>query len=122
MVKTLIKKIKSMDRQQRKKIETFIAVAAFCTVMVFFPQLALAEEESAAASGASVVTTNFGILTDIMTALVSSIGEIVLLWGFLELGTSMQSQEGSMQAGAFKRVGGGIMMVLAPQLLAAFVG
>ena len=65
---------------------------------------------------------NFGILTDIMVALVSSIGEIVLLWGFLELGTSMQSQEGSMQAGAFKRVGGGIMMVLAPQLLAAFVG
>ena len=89
--------------------------------MVFFPQLALADEE-VAANGASVVTTNFGILTDIMTALVSSIGEIVLLWGFLELGTSMQSQEGSMQAGAFKRVGGGIMMVLAPQLLAAFVG
>lgn len=52
----------------------------------------------------------------------SSIGEIVLLWGFLELGTSMQSQEGSMQAGAFKRVGGGIVMVLGPQLLAAFVG
>lgn len=122
MVKTLIKKIKSMDGQQRKKIETFIAVAAFCTVMVFFPQLALAEEESAAASGAAVVTTNFGILTDIMVALVSSIGEIVLLWGFLELGTSMQSQEGSMQAGAFKRVGGGLMMVLAPQLVAAFVG
>jgi len=27
-----------------------------------------------------------------------------------------------MQAGAFKRVGGGIVMVLGPQLLAAFVG
>ena len=115
MVKTLIEKIKTIDGQQRKKIETFVAVAAFCTVMVFFPQLALADEE-VAASGA------LGILTDIMIALVSSIGEIVLLWGFLELGTSMQSQEGSMQAGAFKRVGGGIMMVLAPQLLAAFVG
>ena len=121
MVKTLVEKIKTIDGHQRKKIETFVAVAAFCTVMVFFPQLALADEE-VAASGASVVTTNFGILTDIMIALVSSIGEIVLLWGFLELGTSMQSQEGSMQAGAFKRVGGGIMMVLAPQLLAAFVG
>lgn len=86
-----------------------------------FPQLAFAEE-SAAASGAEVVTSNFNIFTEIVKALVSSIGEIVLLWGFLELGTSMQSQEGSMQAGAFKRVGGGIVMVLGPQLLAAFVG
>lgn len=121
MIKTLTNKISSMDSRQRKSIEKFMTIAAFCTVMVFFPQLAFAEE-SAAASGAEVVTTNFNIFTEIVKALVSSIGEIILLWGFLELGTSMQSQEGSMQAGAFKRVGGGIVMVLGPQLLAAFVG
>lgn len=120
MVKTLIKKITGMDSRKRKKIETFMVIAAFCTVMVFFPQVAHAEE--AAASGAAVVTSNFSVFTEIVKALVSSIGEIILLWGFFELGTSMQSQEGSMQASAFKRVGGGLVMVLAPQLLAAFVG
>ena len=60
MIKTLTNKISSMDSRQRKSIEKFMTIAAFCTVMVFFPQLAFAEE-SAAASGAEVVTSNFNI-------------------------------------------------------------
>lgn len=122
MVKTLIRKITTMDSRQRKKVETFITIASFCTVMVFFPQIVFAEEATAAATGAAVVTTSFKTLTDIVTALVSSIGEIILLWGFFEWGTSMQSQEGVMQASAFKRIGGGLVMVIAPQLVGAFVG
>ena len=38
MVKTLIEKIKTIEGQQRKKLETFVAVAALCTVIVLFPQ------------------------------------------------------------------------------------
>ena len=72
-------------------------------------------------SGASTVTSSFSSLTDIVTALVSSIGTIVLLWGFFEWGTSMQSTDGVMQSSAFKRIGGGLIMVLAPQLISAFI-
>lgn len=54
--------------------------------------------------------------------MVSSIGAIILLWAFFEVGVSMQSQEGTMQAMGFKRVGGGLVMTLAPQLVNAIIG
>lgn len=73
------------------------------------------------ASGAASVTASFNTLKEIVVALVTSVGTIVLLWGFFEWGTSLQSQEGVMQANAFKRIGGGLVMVLAPQLITAFV-
>lgn len=111
---------KKWDEKKYERIRAFIVIAVFSIVMIFFPQLAMAED--VATSGAAVVTTSFGTLTAIVTALVSSIGEVILLWGFFEWGTSMQSQEGVMQATAFKRIGGGLVMVIAPQLVAAFVG
>ena len=73
------------------------------------------------AGGAGVINSSFGTLRDLVAAMVSSIGAIVLLWGFFELGISMQSQEGSMQSNAFKRIGGALIMVLAPQLISAFI-
>ena len=33
---------------------------------------------------------------------------------------AMQSQDGVMQSSAFKRIGGGLIMILAPQLISAF--
>lgn len=41
MIKTLTNKISSMDSRQRKSIEKFMTIAAFCTVMVFFHSLHL---------------------------------------------------------------------------------
>ena len=73
-----------------------------------------------AATGASVIHSGMSTLTDIAIALVSSIGEVVVLWGIFEMGTAMQSSEGSMQSNSFKRIGGGVTMLLAPQLLSAF--
>ena len=33
------------------------------------------------------------------------------------MGTAMQGNDGVMQSGAFKRIGGGLVMAIAPQLL-----
>ena len=100
----------------RKKWLRFMA--GYLTVMALslfvWPEIAYA-------GGASAVTSSFNTLKDIVVALVTSVGTIVLLWGFFEWGTSLQSQEGVMQANAFKRIGGGLVMVLAPQLISAFV-
>ena len=70
----------------------------------------------------TIVTGAFNNLTAIITAIVSSIGSIILLWALFEIGVSMQSQEGTMQAMGFKRVGGGLVMTLAPQLVSAILG
>lgn len=101
-------------KNKKTLLMTGLAVAMM-TVVTMNPELVYA------AGGAADVTAKFNSLKDIVTALVSSIGTIVLLWGFFEWGTSMQSTDGVMQSSAFKRIGGGLIMVLAPQLLSAFV-
>ena len=91
------------------------------SIFIFVPQLTVFAEEGAT-DGAAIVTGAFNNLIAIVTAMVSSIGAIILLWAFFEVGVSMQSQEGTMQAMGFKRVGGGLVMTLAPQLVNAILG
>ena len=83
--------------------------------------LALFSSQPVLASGAGAVTAKFNILKDIVATVVSSIGTIVTLWGLFEFGNSMQTQEGGAQSQAMRRIGGGLVMVIAPQLLALFL-
>lgn len=111
---------------RKRRIEKAITVGcglALFTLFIMSPELvAFADTNPPASSGASsTITSGFNNLLDIVKSLVSSIGTIVLLWGFFEWGTSMQSQDGVMQSSAFKRIGGGLVMVLAPQLITVFV-
>lgn len=99
----------------KKMLKPETLMLALCMIMTVFKQPALA------AGGAEAVTSSFSTLTSIVTAIVSGFGEVLLLWAFLELGISFSGNEGTMQASAFKRVGGGLIMVLAPQLIAAFI-
>ena len=71
--------------------------------------------------GAEVVRQGMGNFTDVISAIVSSFGTILLLWGMLEWGTALQSQNGSEQALAFKRIGGGIVCALGPAVVAGLV-
>lgn len=73
------------------------------------------------ASGAAAVTAGLKNLQNIVAAFVSSVGLIIALWGIFEWGNAMQSQDGMMQSQAFKRIGGGIVMTLGPQILTAVV-
>lgn len=119
--------VKAINPEIRKRrIEKAITVGcglALFTLFIMSPELvAFADTNPPAQSGASsTITSGFNNLLDIVKSLVSSIGTIVLLWGFFEWGTSMQSQDGVMQSSAFKRIGGGLVMVLAPQLITVFV-
>ena len=72
-------------------------------------------------NGASVVTNNFKMFYDIVAALASAIGSILLLWNVVEWGITMNSQEAMMQAKAFKGIGGALIMILAPQIISGFV-
>ena len=109
-----------LSETQRKAMQFFL-ISAFVSIFIFVPQLTVFAEEEAT-DGAAIVTGAFNNLIAIVTAMVSSIGAIILLWAFFEVGVSMQSQEGTMQAMGFKRVGGGLVMTLAPQLVNAILG
>lgn len=106
---------RKLDLRTAKKMAAFIEIAILSLIIISFPQIAFAE------TGAELVTSSFSSLMDIITAFVSSIGAIVLMWAFFEMGIAVQSQEGTMQAMSFKRIGGGLVMVLAPQLISAFI-
>lgn len=73
------------------------------------------------ASAAAQVTSGLKKLQDIVAAFVSAVGALIVLWGIFEWGNAMQSQDGMMQSQAFKRIGGGIVMTLGPQLLSVIL-
>lgn len=65
----------------------------------------------------SSITTAFDSIYDIIAAIVSSIGQLYLLWGVFEWATALNSTDGSMQSMAFKRIAAGLVACLAPQII-----
>lgn len=119
----LISETKSKTGKKKLlKLFAFAFVALFSALIMLSPETAaLASGAEGGGAAGGTITSGFTNLLDIVKSLVSSIGTIVLLWGFFEWGTSMQSQDGVMQSSAFKRIGGGLVMVLAPQLISVFI-
>lgn len=104
-----IKKYRKTITETVKKMST-----AFFIGYVFF---ALAIPVYAAPSGTSVISSGFNSIYQIIAAIVSSIGQLLLLWGVFEWATALNSQDGTMQAVAFKRIASGLVACLAPQLV-----
>lgn len=75
----------------------------------------------AASTGSTAISSGLTALTTLATDAVSGIGVFVTLWGIFEIGNAMQNHDGSMQAAAGKRITGGMIMVVAPQLLQLFI-
>lgn len=69
----------------------------------------------------SQVTAPIDNLKGLVSAIVSSVGYIYTLWGIGEWAISFQGSEGVMQAQSFKRIVGGIVAVMAPQILAVLI-
>lgn len=74
-----------------------------------------------ATEAANVVTAKFTAFQNLLGGIISSIGSIITLWGIAEWGIAFQGSEGTMQANAFKRIGGGFVMAMAPQILSAIM-
>ena len=89
------------------------AVPAFFTAYCYFSMSVYA----AKATGTSVITSGFNSLYEIVAAIVSSIGQLLLLWGVFEWATALNSQDGTMQSMAFKRIASGLVACLAPQIV-----
>lgn len=110
-------KMEKMKTHKRKLFIKNIAFFGACMLM-----LVLLTTDPVLASGADVITNKFNTLKEIVAAIITSLGVIFTLWALLELGTAMQADGGGgMMAQAWKRMGGGLVMCLAPQLLAVLV-
>ena len=91
------------------------AVPAFFTAYCYFSMYV--PVYAAKAAGTSVITSGFNSLDEIVAAIVSSIGQLLLLWGVFEWATALNSQDGTMQSMAFKRIASGLVACLAPQIV-----
>lgn len=73
---------------------------------------------NAANAGAQAVNQTMGNFQSMIVALISSFGSIILLWGVFEFGTAIQSPNGTEQTQGFKRIVGGLVMTIAPSIVA----
>lgn len=111
------RKIMEMMKQKitKETCAKMIFIAAVmtlvCALSVDVPVLAKGS------SASSTVTKAFGPVYQIISALVSSCGQLFLLWGVFEWAIALNSSDGTMQAMAFKRIGGGLVACLSPTLI-----
>lgn len=96
-------------KKRRQQIVAFVLVFALAGLLA--PGTVFASE------GTGAITSSFENLKNIVVSIISGIGTIITLWGISEWGLSYQGTDGTMQAQAFKRIGGGLVMILAPQIL-----
>lgn len=106
---------------KRKQLMKVIACMTLMVVCMHMTSVPVFASQQAASGDYSSITAPFDTLKGLVAAILSSIGYIVTLWGIGEWGISYQSSEGTMQAQAFKRIGGGFVMVMAPQILSLLV-
>lgn len=115
----------TFDAKEKEKVQmitriiSMAVIGLFVFIVMYYPQTVVFAAD--ASEGAQLVSDTVGKVYDIMAAFVSSVGAIIVLWMLFEMGMAVQSQEGTMQANGIKKVGGGLVMVLAPQLISALI-
>ncbi len=112
-------KTKNMDEKWRSRVARLAFLFVFGAALLYEPMMFT--NATTTTIDTSSITASFDNLKAIVTAIISSIGVIITLWGISEWGIAFQGQDGTMQASAFKRIAGGMVMVLAPQIVGLLV-
>ena len=99
-----------LSKQQKMVIMMTALMAVF---LVASPETMLA---SAAAKKAFLA--KFDTFESLFTSVVSSLGSIYTLWCISEWGLAWHESNGTMGGQSFKRIFGGIVVVMSPQILA----
>ncbi|MCR4781803.1 MAG: hypothetical protein K5851_03560 [Lachnospiraceae bacterium] len=106
----MIKMFKDMDRKKIFKAYALMVAVLF----VVSPNVAFAAKDAS-----SVITGKFNSIFDLFASLASSVGALLMLYAFSEVGISYSANDGMTQAGGLKRVAGAMLMILAPQIVNA---
>ena len=92
-----------------------------CLLCLLFAIPAFAQGINLDVGADATVTGKMSSLLSIVYAAISAIGTLVTLWGLCEWGLAWNSQDPSGQSQAWKRIVGGMIILLAPQLIKLLV-
>ena len=110
-------KVKNRKRTKRssvKKTVWFSAYAVLVVVMCF--------GVSALAAAATDPLTVVNNLSNFIFALIRAIGLILLGWGIVQVGMSLQSHDPSQRSNGFLTLAGGIIITFAQEILNLITG
>ncbi|MGN1155735.1 MAG: hypothetical protein ACI4TK_06125 [Agathobacter sp.] len=107
---------KNLSKEKKRECLAFIMCVMVCFVFFMMPNVVYADNQ-----GLNDIKAQMALFQELMAALVSSVGAVVLMWSIFKLGMAMQAGGNSgMEAQSFGAIGGGIFMVAAPQLVLIF--
>ena len=93
------------------KIRVMMGMILFLLILTMIPVPVFA------ATNTSAITKSFQSIYNIIAAIVTSIGQLYLLWGVFEWATSLNGQDGVGQSMAFKRIAAGLVACMAPTII-----
>ncbi|HEY9574170.1 MAG TPA: hypothetical protein VIR32_01385 [Lachnospiraceae bacterium] len=102
---------KIIENRKRKKVNKKVVLGYLLGALFCFSSFATP------VFAAEVVNGKFDTLYSLVSAIISNVGIFFLLWGVFEFATAWMGGDGSMQANAFKKMAGGIVAILAPELV-----
>ncbi|MFV0362369.1 MAG: hypothetical protein ACK5LL_04675 [Suipraeoptans sp.] len=111
-------RIKKFVSEGIKKVNEIKTKASLVMASVLFGVSAMPLSVSASTNGG---VAGINMLVEWAGNLVTALGAFVIIWGIFEMGSAMQSHDGAQTTQAGKRIAGGLIMVVAPQILAMFV-
>ena len=101
----------------RKKLFQIICCTFLCYLMIMTPLRVLADD----GAGLQQLQEELNLFKELVASLVSAIGSVVLMWAVFKMGMAMQSGgNGGMEAQSLGAIGGGVLMIAAPQLVLIF--
>lgn len=113
-MKMIKNKMIKKKNDRNKVLKNLLFSLVFVTVITIYSPVW-------ATDAANVVVGKFTAFQNLLGGVISSIGSIITLCGISEWGIAFQGSEGTMQANAFKRIAGGFVMAMAPQILTAIM-
>ncbi len=109
-MKTLFRNKDNLQKRMPALIIKLMAVSLLFLAF-FYPVPVFASGNTGA------ITNSFKSIYNIIAAIVTSIGQLYLLWGVFEWATSLNSQDGTAQSMAFKRIAAGLVACMAPTII-----
>ena len=99
--------------RMKKHIRSIVTVAILVTLMSAFSVGALAADDPL------TVVSN---LSDFIFGLIRAVGIILLGWGVVQVGLSLQSHDPSQRSNGFLTLAGGIVITFAKEILNLIIG
>ena len=112
MKEPMMLQIRTGEEKREKVLRLGILLAVLSCLLAAcspFPVLA--------ATNTGAISNSFKSIYNIIAAIVTSIGQLYLLWGVFEWATSLNSQDGTAQSMAFKRIAAGLVACMAPTII-----